>query len=254
MSKFIILIAISTSCCVISCVADASAASPQSPTIGDAGESAPLAQQQGEGADPKETEQAASESAGVADTVPDIPTPEELEQAKAATTAEKGGAKPSPVEPPPASLDSPALKIESAPVDAPQPRSTEPTSSRNPVNAKLASPEETATQGAPVEPANRAAKGIVKSPIVDARRPYLGVVCGSQSATVLRVKERTAASLAGFEVGDVLLKVNGQPVAGFEQFLAVVNQNRPGDTLDVEVQRGEGTTELFVILGAKSVK
>lgn len=60
---------------------------------------------------------------------------------------------------------------------------------------------------------------------------------------IAQVVEGGAAAEAGFLTGDKVLTVNDQPVANWQQFVALV-QASPGKALIVEVQRVQGSTKL----------
>ncbi|MDE8602059.1 RIP metalloprotease RseP [Marinomonas sp. RSW2] len=63
---------------------------------------------------------------------------------------------------------------------------------------------------------------------------------------IAQVVEGGAAAEAGFFPGDKVLTVNDQPVANWQQFVALV-QASPSKTLIVEVQREQGSTKLSLL-------
>ena len=174
--------------------------------------------------------------------VPKPPTPEELEQAIAASGP---AANPDGSTTPGSSPSESASGIDSSVISV----------------DKFNIPPDDATKDSEVEPkptpptpsaTTSAVAARPSSGTKSQRRPYLGLVAGSRSATVTKVRDRTAASLAGFAVGDVLVQVNDTPVESFEQFLQVIARHLPGDAIDVVVRRDERPQKLFVILGVKS--
>jgi len=63
---------------------------------------------------------------------------------------------------------------------------------------------------------------------------------------VILVSEETAAERAGFATGDVLLAVDGHPLAGKEDLATAQSHWRWGDATRLSVRRGEETLELAV--------
>ena len=208
------------------------ASNAQSPTLGDSPTGAPFAQADSPQDSPPEpaAPPAATDEAAAEDPVPDAPTADELQNAKAAESNQAAGnpdAEPANKEAP-GQLSVKPLKIE--PLEP--------------------APTATAPEEAPTMSVDTARDNV----ILDDRKPYLGIIGGSRTARVIRVKERTAAALAGFHVDDVILAVDAKPVRGFDEFLAEVEKRLPGDSIDVVVQRGKQRISLFVILGAKVVR
>jgi uncharacterized iron-regulated protein len=80
--------------------------------------------------------------------------------------------------------------------------------------------------------------------------PTLGVSTRSTGdegqRTVIYVAEDSVAEEAGFQLGDLLLEVDGQPVPDKETFARLLAGKRWGDTAVVKVQRGEETVDLAV--------
>ncbi len=95
------------------------------------------------------------------------------------------------------------------------------------------------------------ARGIIAS----ARRPVLGVSIGAGSGSdgpvdgveVLGVSPGSAAAEAGIRAGDVLTVVDGvslaaeTPAAANRRLLDALAEREPGDTIDVELKRGDDT-------------
>lgn len=90
-------------------------------------------------------------------------------------------------------------------------------------------------------------------------RPVLGVevateplAVGDQTsgAVVMRVASDSAAAAAGFEVGDVIVAVDGEAVATSDALAAAIAARRPGDRVALTVLRGEAELSVEVTLGA----
>ena len=58
-----------------------------------------------------------------------------------------------------------------------------------------------------------------------------------EGALVASVEKNSPASKAGLEPGDVIHKVNGQPIVASGDLPAVISQSKPGDRVDMEVWR-----------------
>jgi S1-C subfamily serine protease len=75
-----------------------------------------------------------------------------------------------------------------------------------------------------------------------AAEPWLGVEMASQvtaaGAEVQSVVPRSPAAQAGLEPGDLILAINGQSVLGPSDVATVVASERPGQQVQLQVQRG----------------
>jgi serine protease DegQ len=72
-----------------------------------------------------------------------------------------------------------------------------------------------------------------------------------QGALITGVLQDGAASMAGVKPGDVVLKVDGKPVASTAQLLAAVAALKPQAKTTLQVQRGAGTLELDVTVAQR---
>ena len=63
---------------------------------------------------------------------------------------------------------------------------------------------------------------------------------------IAQVVEDGAASLAGFQAGDKVLKINNQPVSSWQQVVALV-QASPNKELSVEVERSQNVIKLLLL-------
>jgi putative serine protease PepD len=89
-------------------------------------------------------------------------------------------------------------------------------------------------------------------PIIDALRSgnrpaYLGVTIDTEApgdgAVVKEVAPDTPADRAGMRSGDVIVSIGGRTVGSWEQLRPAIRENRPGDSVDVVVERdGEQRT------------
>jgi serine protease Do len=59
------------------------------------------------------------------------------------------------------------------------------------------------------------------------------------------------AAAAGVKSGDVVVAVNGKPVAAANEFTSSIAALRPGDKATLVVQRGGSTRTLTVTLGTR---
>jgi membrane-associated protease RseP (regulator of RpoE activity) len=80
--------------------------------------------------------------------------------------------------------------------------------------------------------------------------PYLGVSTrkGKEDdrRSVIYVDEESVAARAGFELGDLILEMDGEPIPDKERLAQLMAGKRWGDVAVVKVQRGEETLALEV--------
>jgi serine protease Do len=65
---------------------------------------------------------------------------------------------------------------------------------------------------------------------------------------VLSVEEDTPAEKAGLEIGDVIVRVDGQQITEVEDLREVLAEHEDGDEVSVEVQRDRRTEELTAVV------
>jgi len=70
-----------------------------------------------------------------------------------------------------------------------------------------------------------------------------------EGALVSSVEKGGAAEQAGIQPGDVILKLNGQPVNSSNELPATIAALQPGSTVKLEIWRQHGTREVNVKLG-----
>ena len=64
----------------------------------------------------------------------------------------------------------------------------------------------------------------------------------------------TKATIEGAEVslgGDIITEINGKKIAGMEELIEVVNDAKPGESLELKVLRGGQTKTATVTLGKR---
>ncbi len=59
------------------------------------------------------------------------------------------------------------------------------------------------------------------------------------------------AEKAGLQVGDVIVKFNGQPVKDFDELATAVRKKKPGDKVTLEILRGEKTIQKTAVLAKR---
>ena len=79
----------------------------------------------------------------------------------------------------------------------------------------------------------------------------LGVSAENHPSGVLvqHVQAGSAAATAGIVPGDVIATIDGHALPDFDRLTVRIAQHRPGDTVDVEIIRGEERKKLAVTLG-----
>jgi serine protease Do len=66
-----------------------------------------------------------------------------------------------------------------------------------------------------------------------------------------RVIEGGPAFKAGLRDGDIVMRLNGQPVNGYESFLQTVSEASPGEQVTLEIRRADEQREVNVIVEAR---
>jgi serine protease Do len=81
---------------------------------------------------------------------------------------------------------------------------------------------------------------------------YLGVKRDpdAKNCKIMEVVPDSAAAKAGFKPNDIVTKFAGQKIENFDELVNILNKMRSGDQAVAEVQRGEETVTLTVVLGA----
>ena len=87
---------------------------------------------------------------------------------------------------------------------------------------------------------------------IDVRRGAFLGVRGHPDEEVCRitsVEPQSAAEKAGIEPEDIVISYDGKPVTSIDDLTKSIGQNVVGDRVTVEIQRGDETLELNVVLG-----
>jgi serine protease Do len=90
-------------------------------------------------------------------------------------------------------------------------------------------------------------------PGFDDKGGFLGVQLQAQESgvTVKEVVTGSPAEKAGLQVEDVVLRFNGKPIEGLQDFVLKVAGSKPGTRVTIEVRRGEETKKIHVTLGQR---
>ena len=84
---------------------------------------------------------------------------------------------------------------------------------------------------------------------------YLGVSVGTNAngsgAVIGTVRAGSPAAAAGVRSGDVVVAVNGKPVASANELTSAIGALQPGDKATLRLQRGGSTVTLTVTLGTR---
>ena len=84
--------------------------------------------------------------------------------------------------------------------------------------------------------------------VTDPIYPSLGISTRSTGdegqRTVIFIGEDSVGEKAGFQMGDVLISMDGNPIPNREALAILMSQKRWGDTAVVRVQRGEEEVDL----------
>ena len=84
-------------------------------------------------------------------------------------------------------------------------------------------------------------------------RAILGIA-GSKAGAACRVRQvfpNSPAAVAGIRIGDVIEKLDGQPLPSFAELGRRLRQREPGDVVNLEVQREDNLITLEIRLGRK---
>ncbi len=86
---------------------------------------------------------------------------------------------------------------------------------------------------------------------LDQQQPEL-TISQDKGVLVVQVLPNSAASSADLQPGDVIVKIDGQPIRHTDQVQGIVEKASPGDQLAVEVKRKGGIRQLQITLGTLS--
>lgn len=120
------------------------------------------------------------------------------------------------------------------------------------INTAIASPDQTQNVGfaISIDAAKRIIEGLRDGEISEPG--YLGVrtraTAAADGAVVATVEEGSPAEDAGLEPGDVIVEVDGTEVLSFADVVGLVKAKRPGDEIDIVVERDGDRLELTATL------
>ncbi len=113
----------------------------------------------------------------------------------------------------------------------------------------------------PINQARRTAEQLIETG--EAQFPIIGAsLDGTYEGSGARIAERAApdgtpplvsggpADKAGLEPGDVIVAIDGSPVEDSSQLIVAIRSKSPGDTVTLDVRRGESETKIRVELAA----
>jgi len=103
---------------------------------------------------------------------------------------------------------------------------------------------------------NVMAKGAAADEEAAAPRAYVGAsgVNDEDGCRLTEVDEDSPAARAGLKVGDVVLKVNGRDIKVSAAFRRWVSEATPGDTLNLEIKRGDEVLSVKVRMETPRLK
>ena len=86
---------------------------------------------------------------------------------------------------------------------------------------------------------------------IPGNRPFIGVQgeANSTVARLIQVFPKSPAEQAGLKVDDVVLSFGGQPVGDFDSLRSYVEDQDPGTTVEVQVQRGDRRLTVELVIG-----
>jgi serine protease Do len=88
------------------------------------------------------------------------------------------------------------------------------------------------------------------------REPFMGIGATKKwpdkpGLEIGEVRDNSGAQKAGLQIGDVILKVNGEDMEELEDLIIIISKHKVGDTLKVTILRKEEERTVQVTLGAK---
>ncbi len=87
-----------------------------------------------------------------------------------------------------------------------------------------------------------------------AATPYLGVGLAPDGLLVTEVQPRGPADRAGIKAGDRLVRLAGTPIKTQEQMRQALARHKPGETIEIQIERGGQVTGISAELGSLSAE
>jgi hypothetical protein len=79
---------------------------------------------------------------------------------------------------------------------------------------------------------------------------FLGVGCDNNPCRINKIQPNSVAAKAGLRIGDIISGYNDQPVQTMEELTEMIGRHAVGDTVTIELQRGNQRITREVTLGA----
>lgn len=97
------------------------------------------------------------------------------------------------------------------------------------------------------------AVGVTSSPPLEVpSEGKLGIIMQSASARVSKIVEDSAADRAGVQEGDIIVAIDKEPISSAAQLVERIQQQYPGDVVQLMVQRDGALVQLWAKLGRLS--
>ncbi len=95
--------------------------------------------------------------------------------------------------------------------------------------------------------------GLIAMLVASANAPALGVYGHDhpQGCQVDQVLPGTGAAKAEIVPGDIITRLDGEPISGFAEFSSTIRQHHVGDSVTIKVVRDGEQLEIAVVLGAR---
>lgn len=123
------------------------------------------------------------------------------------------------------------------------------------INSRISSPL-TANMHVPVDTFKTSWERLAKADAwghYPGQEPFIGIrgEANVKQAKVAHIFPESPAEKAGLKVGDVILAINGDDLPDFAALSAAIRDRQPGDSIKLQVRRGEDTLELKLRIGKR---
>jgi serine protease Do len=94
---------------------------------------------------------------------------------------------------------------------------------------------------------------LVKSEVIGDVRVYLGVQAyeDAKNCKLGQITKGSPADNAGLKSGDVITRFAGKEVGSYPEMVKLLQKQKPGDEVPLEIKRGDETKELRITLGKR---